>query len=221
MSGYIGKTTNTDGTVVGRAAQDEREEQWGEMQGEIVSFDAAKQTAKVRPLYKKRLDGVPTQVPDLEEVPVRFARAGGGAMTMPVGVGDKVTLRPMMRNADAYHEGGSAYEAASTRSYSLSDMEAHLDGGESLKDPIQNFDPSNVHVRFDQAGQYGIRGSKDGKVKIEGSQGDIYDLLATFAELVASDELQIAYGSSAGTGHALKNKAQLMEIAGKLRAMAL
>ena len=40
-------------------------------------------------------------------------------------------------------------------------------------------------------------------------------------ELVASDQLQINYGSSAGSGHQLQNRAALMEIAGKIRAMAL
>ncbi len=48
-----------------------------------------------------------------------------------------------------------------------------------------------------------------------------YDIIATFMELVASDELQINYGSSAGTGHALQNRTQLMDLAAKVRAMAL
>jgi hypothetical protein len=100
-------------------------------------------------------------------------------------------------------------------------MEAHLDGGESLQNPIKNFDSENSHIRFDEDGKFGIKGSSSGKVKIEGSEGNIYALIAEFMELVASDELQINYGSSAGTGHALKNRAALMSIAAKIKGMAL
>lgn len=220
MPGHLGKTTNWQRDVVGTQTQAERLDQWGEIEGEIKSFDAAKQTATIQPLYKPKHNGKPIDMPELLEVPVRFLRAGNGALTHPVAVGDKVTLRPKMRSSEKYHTESSG-EASDARSFNLSDMEAHLDGGESLQDPIQNFDNSNMHLRFNESGSYGIRGSKEGKIKIEGSEGNIYDLIATFMELVASDQLAIAYGSSAGSGHALQNKAELLEIAGKIRAMAL
>ena len=211
-AGYIGKTTNGADDIRGASEQSEREDMWGELPGEIVSFDPANQTATIRPLYKKRLDGVPTELPELLEVPVRFQRAGGAAMTFPVKAGDKVSLRPQMRNEDAYHQDGSAFEATSTRSFSLSDMEAHLAGGESLSDPIKNFDPANAHMRFDPEGKYGLRGSPDGKIAIEGSQGNPYKLLAQAVRLLGEDNHQ-------GSPH--QNKAAILAIADKLDAMAL
>lgn len=221
MGGYAGKTSNHPRDVIGGQARGETESQWGEMTGTIVAFDAAKQTATIQPDYQKRLNGKPTKLPELQEVPVRFPRAGNGAMTFPVAKGDKVVLRPQMRNSEAFHTGDD-YVAPDARTNSLSDMEAFLDGGEPLTSPIANFDGANVHVRFNEEGTHGIRGSEDGKIAIEGSEGNIYDLLATAIELIASDGLNILSGSSAGNGiHELQHKAELTEIAAKLRAMAL
>ena len=221
MHGYVGKTNTVDEDMIDARIRNEREDTWGPMDGEIVSFDPAKQTATVRPFYKKRLAGVATQVPDLQEVPVEFDRGGGGAITRPVKAGDKVRLTPKMRNSTGYDEGGGAFEAEDERSFNLSDYVASLHGGNSLSDPIQNFDADNFHARFDDAGEYGIRGSADGKIKIEGSEGNIYDLLAQVVELLAADTLTITHGSSLGNGHRLEFQAQYAAIAAKLRAMAL
>lgn len=220
MVSRLGKTTNWMDDKIGQKVLEYQQSQWGEIPGKVVSFDKDKQTATIKPLYKPTFNGKAVDMPDLVEVPVRFARAGKGAVTMPVAEGDHVTLRPQMRSSEKYHDEQDG-QATDARFNNLSDMEAHLDGGESLKDPIKNFDDQNLHIRANEEGTYGMRMSKEGKVKIEGSQGNIYDLIATFMELVASDQLQIAYGSSAGTGHALQNKAQLLQIAGKIRAMAL
>lgn len=219
-AGRQGKTTNWADDVAGTRQLEERQSQWGEIPGEIVSFDAAKQTATVRPLYKPKFAGKAIQMPDLLEIPVRFTRAGKGGVTFPIQPGDKVSLRPQMRSSENYHTDDDG-EASDARSFALSDMEAFLDGGESLKDPIPNFDPDNVHVRFDEQGQYGMKGSADGKIAIEGSEGNIYALLAQAIRLIGEDQLQIAYGSSAGTGHALSNKAAILAIADKLEAMGL
>jgi hypothetical protein len=221
--GYLTGTNRLAEDATDAAIGNEREDQWGEMPGRIVSFDAEKQTATIKPLMKKNLAGKATALPELLEVPVRFARAGGGAVTMPVKAGDHVTLRPSMRSTEAYHTGKGAdgYEAPEGTSLGLSNMEAFIDGGESLTDPIKNFDAENFHARFDDEGKFGIRGSAAGKIKIEGSGGDIYDLIATVVELLATDTLEIKHGSSTGTGHALQFQEKYAEIAGKLRAMAL
>lgn len=217
--GRIGKTTNSPDDVVGQAIADERKAMWGEIPGEIVSFDAAAQTATVKPLYSPKFNGKPITMPDLLEVPVRMVRAGGGGVTFPVGAGDKVTLRPQMRSTENYLDGGDG-TASDDRSFNVSDMEAHLDGGESLTDPIKNFDAANVHMRFDDEGNFGVRGSKDGKVAIEGAEGNIYLLLARAVEIIAEHETNVTAGSSTGTySHTLAGEAAA--IAAKLRAMAL
>lgn len=219
MVGLQGKTTNGPDDTIGSVAQEERQAIWGEIPGEIVDFDPATQTATVKPLYTPKFNGKPLQMPNLMEVPIRMARAGDGGMTFPVAAGDKVTLRPQMRSTEKYQT-GEGDDASDARSFNLSDMEAHLDGGESLTDPIENFDPANVHMRFDKQGNFGVRGSKDGKVAIEGSEGNIYLLLARAVEIIAEHETNVTAGSSAGQySHTLAGEAA--EIAAKLRAMAL
>lgn len=220
MSGNLGKTTNNPQTAIGVLAQAEREDQWGEMPGRVVSFDHEKQTATIQPLYRKRLNGTPTDLPELLEVPVRFPRAGGFVITTPVKAGDPVTLRPQMRSSEAYHEQNDSYPASDTRSFNLSDMEAFIDGGESLSDPIPNFNSQNMEIRSAD-GRFAMEMSEDGKFKMRGAAGNWFDLMATLAETLAADTLLIKYGSSAGTGHALQFQAKYEEIAGKLRKMAL
>jgi hypothetical protein len=220
MPGRLGKTTNHPDDVAGQQTLDERQATWGEIPGKVVSFDPATQTATIQPLYKPRHNGKAVDMPELYEVPVRMARAGKGGVTYPVAAGDYVTLRPQMRSTENYHSDDDG-EASDARSFHVSDMEAHLEGGESVKNPIKNFDAENVHVRFSEDGSYGIRGSSSGKIKIEGSEGNIYALIAEFMEIISNDRLMIAYGSSAGTGHALEKKAELNAIAAKIRSMAL
>lgn len=218
--GHVGKYTNTFDDVIGSAIQTEREDMFGEMPGEVMSFDPASQTISVQPLYRKRLNGVPTDLPVLEQVPVRFPRMGGFVITTPVKPGDRVTLRPQMRNTEAYHAGSGAYAASDFRSFNLSDMEAFLDGGESLSDPIPAFNSQNMELRSAD-GQFAIEMSEDGKFRLRGAQGDWFALLAEALRLIGSDQLQIAYGSSAGTGHALENATAILAIADKFDGMTL
>lgn len=217
--GYRGKTTNAPRENTAVQAQSERESMWGEITGTIVSFDPATQTASVQPDYKPRHNGEPVAMPQLEEVPVRFTRAGGFVITSPIKPGDKVTLRPQMRSSEEYHTDGDYVTPGDTRSFSLSDMEAFLDGGESLKDPIPNFNPNNMEIRSAD-GSFKIEMSEDGKFKIVGAQGDWFDMLARLAEIVATHETQVTHGSSTGEySHDLA--AEAAEIAGKLRGMGL
>lgn len=218
--GYRGKTTNAPRENTAVQAQSERESMWGEMTGTIVSFDPATQTASVKPDYKPRHNGQPVEMPQLDEVPVRFPRAGGFVITTPVKPGDKVALRPQMRSSEEFHTGGDYTPVGDARSFSLSDMEAFLDGGEPLSNPIPSFNSSNMEIRSAD-GQFAIEMSEDGKFKMRGAEGNWFDLLAQLAELLAADTLKINYGSSAGSGHELQFKAQYAEIAGKLRGMAL
>ena len=220
MPGRLGKVTNWPDDVSGQQTLDERQATWGEIPGKVVDFNPQNQTATVQPLYKPRHNGKAIDMPQLYEVPVRMQRAGGGATTFPIKKDDFVTLRPQMRSSENYHDKDDG-EASDARSFSLADMEAHVAGGESLKNPIKNFDSQNVHMRFDEEGKFGIRGSATGKFMLEGSEGNLYDILAEFCELVASDELMINYGSSAGTGHRLFNRGKLMALAAKIRKMQL
>ena len=104
--GYRGKTTNWVRETVAVQASAEQESKMGEIPGEILSFDPATQTATIQPLYRPRVNNEYVSMPILQEVPVRFPRSGGAAVTMPVNAGDKVTLRPQMRSTSSYHTRG-------------------------------------------------------------------------------------------------------------------
>ncbi|MEZ2132402.1 MULTISPECIES: Gp138 family membrane-puncturing spike protein [unclassified Sinorhizobium] len=220
MAGYIGKTTNLPNEIVAQQAQSEREEMWGPIPGEIVSFDAAAQTATVQPLYRPLHNGRPIDMPQLFEVPVDLPRTANAAITFPIPAGTRVMLAPTMRSMQNYDHGIDG-SASDRRSFHLSDMRATIVGGDSVSSPLANVDADNTHIRFNTEGTFGIKGSPDGKFRIDGAEGNLYDLIATFMELVASDELLIRYGSSTGTGHQLFNRDALMAIATKVRAMAL
>lgn len=177
-TGVIGKTTNRGTTVTKAHTQAERETMWGPIDGEIVDYDAAKGTATIKPLYKPLVHGKPVDMPNLLEVPMRFPNAGdGGAMTFPIPAGTLVKLTPGMRNSENYHteNDGSPFDM---RSFSINDMEASLIGGESLTKPMPNVDPSNMHIRANKEGTYGIRMSPGGQFALEGAQGNAYDLIA-------------------------------------------
>lgn len=218
--GTRGKTTNSQRETVAVQAQSEREAMFGEMPGRVVAFNPSNQTITVQPLYKPTHNGQPVDMPELQEVPIRFPNMGGFAITTPVNVGDKVTLRPQMRSSEEYHTGGEFTSPKDNRSMSLSDMEAFIDGGESISSPISNFNTSNFEIRSID-GQFKFEISPDGKFKLTGAEGDLYDLLTQVVELLAADTLTINYGSSGGSGHALSNRPAYTEIAGKLRAMVL
>lgn len=213
--GYRGKTTNAPRENTAVQAQAERESQWGEIPGKVVSFDPATQTATIQPMYKPRHNGEPVDMPELQEVPVRFTRAGGFVITSPIKAGDMVTLRPQMRSSEEYQTGGDYTPVGDARSFALSDMEAFLDGGESLTDPIPNFNSTNMEIRT-ASGDFKIEMTEDGKFKIVGAQGDWFDMLARLAEIIAEHETDVTAGSSTGQySHTLAGEAAA--IAAKLR----
>lgn len=218
--GARGKATNAERERVAVQAQSEREAMFGEIPGKVVSFNPANQTITVQPLYRPSHNGEPVDMPELQEVPVRFPRMGGFVMTTPVKAGDAVTLRPQMRSSDEYHSGGPYEAVDDNRSMSLSDMEAFLDGGEPISDPIPAFNSDNLEIRSAD-GAFKIEMSEDGRFKIEGAQGNVYDLLAQLAELLSTDSLNVLSGSSTGSNHELQHRAQYLSIASRLRAMAL
>lgn len=223
MTGYLGKTTNGFGYTVGGAAQDEREDLLGAMPGEVVAYHPERGTVDVQPLFKKWEPSARKNLdyPVLLEVPLDMPRSGNSAITHPVPAGTRVMLTPMMRSGENY-ETEDEGAPSDRRSFNLSDMRASLAGGDSLSSPLPNVDPDNTHIRFDADGRFGIRGSQEGKIKIEGSEGDIYALIGDaidqtqqgfdFLSTEPTLEHVAEYGAIA---------AQLSDILAKLRAMAL
>jgi hypothetical protein len=220
-TGYLGKTTNSFADDAGHIAQTAINEQWGPIPGEVVSYDAASQTATVKPLYKPLHNGEPFDMPDLYEVPVELPRTGNMAFTMPIPAGTKVMLNPSMRSREKYDDENDG-APSDGRTFHLADMRATIVGGDSLTDPLQNVDSENAHLRFNADGSHGIKGSEDGKFEIMGAQGNVYALIGD-----AVDECQKGFDKLSTepalihTGDYAANAAALAEILGKLRAMQL
>lgn len=217
MLGKVGKTTDSDLELAASVAQRLLDKEMGEMPGQVVSFDPEAQTATISPLYK---NAAGDSLPQLLEVPVRFPRAGGFVVTSPVKEGDFVTLRPLFRSSEEYHSGGEYVSESDRRRSSLSDMEAYIDGGERLTNPIPNFNDSNLEIRSED-GAFAIEMTEDGKFAFRGALGDAFSLLAEVVELLSEDGLDVKTGSSVGTDHALENRDQYAVIAAKLRGMTI
>ena len=219
MAGYINKKTNDPMDVLTSATQAERDSMWGPIPGEVVSYDSVSGTATVQPLYRPIHNGVAVTMPVLYEVPIDLPRTANAGLTFPIPNGTKVMLTPQMRAIDEYEEGGfgDPYDA---RSFHLSNMRASIAGGDSLSAPLPNVDPENTHLRFSPDGDFGIKGSPDGKVAIEGKEGNIYDLLVQVVEILGSETTTVSAGSSAGVWP-LTHQAQFAALAAKLRGSAL
>ena len=219
MAGYINKKTNDPMDVLTSATQAERDSMWGPIPGEIVSYDSVSGTATVQPLYRPIHNGVAVTMPVLYEVPIDLPRTANAGLTFPIPNGTKVMLTPQMRAIDEYEEGGfgDPYDA---RSFHLSNMRASIAGGDSLSAPLPNVDPENTHLRFSPDGDFGIKGSPDGKVAIEGKEGNLYDLLVQVVEILGSETTTVSSGSSAGAWP-LTHQAQFAALAAKLRGSAL
>lgn len=222
MTGRVGKTTYGFDEVVGGVAQDEREDMLGPMPGEVVAYHADRGTIDVQPLFKRRKwDGSPLEYPVLLDVPLDQPRSGSSALTMPVPVGTRVMLTPMMRSGENYEldDDGSPSDS---RSFNLSDMHASLAGGDSLSSPLSNVDPDNMHLRLDGDGQFGIKGSPDGKIAIEGAQGNVYALIGDAVELAQQGfDLLSSEPELIHVAEYASIASQLGDILGRLRAMQL
>lgn len=193
---------------------------WGAIPGEVIDYDASKGTGTIRPLYKLTgPDGQKIDLPVLFEVPVDQQRTGNAGLSFPIPVGTKVMLSPQMRATDAYESGEDA-AATDARAFHISNMRASLAGGDSLNDPLPGADPDNTHLRFSTSGEFGIKGSPDGKIKIAGAEGDIVDIVASVCEILGQLTTTVGSGSSAGTWP-ITQQAQLAALAAKLRAMVL
>ncbi|KQV83230.1 Gp138 family membrane-puncturing spike protein [Rhizobium sp. Root1220] len=220
MVGYLGKRTNQPRDITGQQAQSEREAMWGPIPGEIVDFDPASQTATVQPLYKPIHNGQPVAMPQLFEVPLDLPRTGNAGITFPIPAGTRVMLSPMMRSMDNYDADGDG-APFDGRSFHLADMRATIVGGDSVSSPLVNVDPENTHIRFDAAGEFGIKGSPDGKFDLIGSEGSIFDLLIQHLDLTSEGFKKLG---TEGLNHSPRYDEigdELAEIASKLRSMQI
>ena len=89
---------------------------------EIVSYDYTKQRATVQPLLNKVWsDGTSTPMPEQQNVPVIFPRAGGASLTFPVIAGDTCLLVFIERSTDVWKTVGGQVNPDDPRKFDLSD----------------------------------------------------------------------------------------------------
>ncbi len=92
------------------------------MIGEVVSYDASKMLATIRPVTRRPVPqkDLPEAVvfealPDLPEVPICFPRGGGCSMTFPLSKGDGVLLVFMCLDPGPWRSSGGVRDAADLR----------------------------------------------------------------------------------------------------------
>ena len=120
------------------------------MPAEIVSFDPATQTARVKPLLKDSyLDEDDARqsigLPHIDDVPVQFFGSGGFSITCPVSAGDSCMLVFSDRSLDAWMASGRESDPIDERIHHLGDAVAIL-GLRSNMDAIENFDTAGIRL---------------------------------------------------------------------------
>lgn len=89
--------------------------------GVIVSYDAARNRAVVKPSLPKRLaDGTELEAPNIHEVPVLWTNGGGGTFTFPIRPGDGVMLQFQQRSLEGWL-GGNTAAPDDPRQFDMSD----------------------------------------------------------------------------------------------------
>lgn len=203
--------------VHGQIAQDERLDTATRLPVRVKEVDYGKQTTTLEVLYKPTFGGKEVDFPDLLEVPIQQARGGGFAVTMPVKKGDYGFVDFGARDIDNWWESGEAKPAASQRYHSFSDG-IYVPGANPSTNVMSNYDGDNVFIGTDDH-KNGLRVTPSGTVAIEGAGESLMAILSELLDALSQDQLQINYGSSAGSGHQLQLRAKYAELLGRLNTM--
>jgi hypothetical protein len=113
------------------------------MPATVVTYTAATQVAKVKPLLKRAVVGedgttIQEELPEIPQVPVMFPRGGGYFLTFPLVPGDMVMLIFMDKSIDGFmlSAGNIAQDQIDLRMHHLTDAVA-IPGFYPLTKPIQ------------------------------------------------------------------------------------
>jgi hypothetical protein len=103
------------------------------MPGVVVSYDAGRNRAVVRPALPRMLaDGEALEAPTIAEVPVLWPTAGGAVFTMPLKEGDQVWLDFSQRSLEGWLQGNDA-APDDPRQFDLSDCVARPGAGRDVQ----------------------------------------------------------------------------------------
>lgn len=124
---------------------------WTALPGQIVSFDADRQTAVVQPTIQAEATD-PTgkttlmTLPVLLDCPVQFQQGGGCVMTFPIEVGDECMVVFFARCMDAWWFSGGIQPQTELRMHDLSDGVV-LVGVRSLPNAIADVSTTATELR--------------------------------------------------------------------------
>ena len=88
---------------------------------EVISFNAAEQTADLQISIKRKIGSELVLLPVLKSVPIRYQRSSTYSITFPLEVGDHVMVIFCERSIDTWLEQGGIKEPSDIRKHDLSD----------------------------------------------------------------------------------------------------
>lgn len=134
--------------------------------GRVVSFDTQTGKAAIQPEVKSKLSGEFVSLPQINNVPIMFFRAGGFRITMPVKQGDKVLILFTERSIDGWLEDGQNSGPRATHTHNLSDAIA-IPGVYPFSD-VPPFDSDDTVIGKED-GSVEVRLKPNGEAVIKGT----------------------------------------------------
>ena len=128
------------------------------MPGQIVSFNAAKMTATVKPAIQAintQNDGtrVPVTIAAITDGPVHFPAGGGFTLTFPVKAGDECLIVFNERSIDNWHQHGGQQAPSDHRMHDINDCVVHV-GLRSQANPLTGVSTTGVQLRNETGTDY-------------------------------------------------------------------
>ncbi len=174
--------------------------------GEVESYDAATQTASIKPSLKRPLPTLDRveflDLPVLPRVPIVFPRAGPFFVSFPIVKGDRVLLVFADRSLDQWVDAGREGDPLDGRTHDLSDAVA-IPGLYPTSDPLADAHAANMVLGKDGGSQIHIK--PNGEIHVGSENATAFAALATLVltELQAiktAHDLHFHLGVTTGGG---------------------
>lgn len=167
MAGHQGTSTrNQHQEALAGAIEAERRQMLTTLHGKVVSYDAKRQKASIKPSLKHSIDGETIDAPELLEVPVAHPRGGGTIMHTRLKPGDEVLLHVASRSLDDPVENGDAASSHPGRMHNISDAIA-VPSSISKGAELANMPTDGEHIGSTD-GKRGMRVNDDGSTTLHG-----------------------------------------------------
>lgn len=161
--GYTGSAANyNELDMIGELLKRDRDNLNTSLPGEIVSFDPATQTATIKVLAQRNLNGQAVDYPELKQVPVHLPRGGGYVHTFPIKPGDGGQLHFQSRDITSWSSDGTPSPGANDRNHSLADavfvpglvpQAKAVSGYDTARHSLRSEDGA-TYTAFDDAGNF-------------------------------------------------------------------